>query len=196
MVGPYGDSGVKSWNLLAQIYCFSPELTADTDRFIRALEIMNFCARNSTGDPEIIEQYVKDFYGEEGGWWYWKNKETGSWGTTQAYSEEFPDFEAINRYGRTEYGPSAPREGTDEGSAFARSLGYKEHGINTLLQFSLPMMAEYQTNLTNLKDNWMVQFITGQKDIDGDWDAYLKEMDASGLGLMFNEAKDYFDSTQ
>ena len=42
----------------------------------------------------------------------------------------------------------------------------------------------------------MVQFITGQKDIDGDWDAYLKEMDASGLGLMFNEAKDYFDSTQ
>lgn len=196
VVGPYGDSGVKSWNLLAQIYCFSPELTADTDRFIRALEIMNFCARNSTGDPEIIEQYVKDFYGEEGGWWYWKNKETGSWGTTQAYSEEFPDFEAINRYGRTEYGPSAPREGTDEGSAFARSLGYKEHGINTLLQFSLPMMAEYQTNLTNLKDNWMVQFITGQKDIDGDWDAYLKEMDASGLSLMFNEAKDYFDSTQ
>jgi hypothetical protein len=58
------------------------------------------------------------------------------------------------------------------------------------------MMAEYQTNLTNLKDNWMVQFITGQKDIDGDWDAYLKEMDASGLSLMFNEAKDYFDSTQ
>ena len=38
VVGPYGDSGVKSWNLLAQIYCFSPELTADTDRFIRALE--------------------------------------------------------------------------------------------------------------------------------------------------------------
>ena len=105
-------------------------------------------------------------------------------------------LEAINRYGRTEYGPSAPREGTDEGSAFARSLGYKEPGINTMLQFSLPMMAEYQTNLTNLKDNWMVQFITGQKDIDGDWDAYLKEMDASGLGLMFNEAKDYFDSTQ
>ena len=29
VVGPYGDSGVKSWNLLAQIYCFSPELTAD-----------------------------------------------------------------------------------------------------------------------------------------------------------------------
>ena len=102
----------------------------------------------------------------------------------------------MNRYGRTEYGPSAPREGTDAGSMFAMSLGYKEHGIKTLLQFSLPMMAEYQTNLTNLKDNWMVQFIRGDKDIEADWNAYLQEMDATGLGQMFDEAKEYFDSTQ
>ena len=58
------------------------------------------------------------------------------------------------------------------------------------------MMAEYQTNLTNLKDNWMVQFITGKKDIEGDWDAYLQEMNATGLEEMFNEAKAYYESTQ
>ena len=57
-------------------------------------------------------------------------------------------------------------------------------------------MAEYQANLTNLKDNWMVQFITGKKDIEADWDAYLQEMNASGLNDMFNEAKEYFESTQ
>lgn len=196
VVGPYGDRGVKSWNMLAQIYCFSPELTANTEKFIRCLEMMNFMARNSTGDPDIVQEYCEDLYGEEGGWWYWQDKEKCQWTTTQAYKDEFPDFEAVNRFGRTEYGPSAPREGTDAGSLFAKSLGYKEHGIKTLLQFSLPLMAEYQTNLTNLKDNWMVQFITGAKDIDADWDAYLQEMNASGLSEMFEEAKAYYESTQ
>ena len=49
---------------------------------------------------------------------------------------------------------------------------------------------------TSDKSTAWAQFITGKKDIDADWDAYLAEMDASGLGLMFNEAKDYFESTQ
>lgn len=196
VVGPYGDSGVKSWNLLAQIYCFSPELTADTDRFIRALEIMNFMARNSTGDPDQIQEYCEDLYGEEGKYWYWQDKETCQWTTTQRYKDDYPEFEAINRFGRTEFGPSAPRESVSAATLFATSLGYKEHGISTLLQFSLPLMAEYQANLTNLKDNWMVQFITGKKDIEADWDAYLQEMNASGLNEMFNEAKEYFESTQ
>ena len=56
-------------------------------------------------------------------------------------------------------------------------------------------MAEYQTNLTNIKDNWMVNFITGAKDIDTDWDAYIKEMNASGLDKMFEEAKAYYEAS-
>ena len=56
-------------------------------------------------------------------------------------------------------------------------------------------MAEYQTNLTNLKDNWMVNFITGAKDIDKDWDEYIKAMNKSGLKEMFEEAKAYYESS-
>lgn len=39
-------------------------------------------------------------------------------------------------------------------------------------------MAEYQTNL---KDNWMVNFINGKKDTNQDWDEYIKAMNKSGL---------------
>ena len=94
-----------------------------------------------------------------------------------------------------EYGPTLPEPQVGEGAAFAYSLGYDKNGHSTLLQFSLPMMAEYQTNLTNLKDNWMVNFITGAKDIDTDWDAYIEEMNKSGLDKMFQEAKEYYESS-
>ncbi len=196
VVGPYGDSGVKSWNLLAQIYCFSPELTEDEGRFIRVLEIMNFMARNGSADTDVMQQYLEDVYGEEGKYWFWRDKETRQWANTDLYREDYPEMEAINRFGRTEYGPSAVRESVSAATIFATELGYKEHGISTLIQFSLPLMAEYQTNLTNLKDNWMTQFIQGKKDIEADWAEYLADMDANGLGLMFNEAKDYFEASQ
>ena len=56
------------------------------------------------------------------------------------------------------------------------------------------LMAEYQTNLTNLKDTWMIDFITGAKNVDTDWDAYIAEMNASGLAEMLEEVRDWFAS--
>ena len=67
-------------------------------------------------------------------------------------------------------------------------------GIDNVIQFSLPLMAEYQTNLTNLKDTWMIDFITGAKDVDADWDAYIAEMNASGLEEMVQEARDWYNA--
>ena len=77
---------------------------------------------------------------------------------------------------------------------YGESLGYTEMGIDNVIQLSLPMMAEYQTNLTNLKDTWMIDFITGAKDVDADWDAYIAEMNASGLEEMVQEARDWYNA--
>ena len=49
-------------------------------------------------------------------------------------------------------------------------------------------------NLTNLKDTWMIDFITGAKDVDADWDAYIAEMNASGLEEMVQEARDWYNA--
>ena len=190
--GPYG-AGVKSWNLLAQIYAFSPDLTEDTDKFIRVLAIMEEMAQGrSDHDPDTIEQYLLNIYGEEGKWWYWIDKEAKEWATTAAYVEQFPLDAPVNEFGREEYGPTYPGPQIGAGARWAYSLGYENKGISSIMQFSLPIMAEYQTNLTNLKDNWMVNFITGNKDIDADWEAYIAEMNASGLEAMVQEARDYY----
>ena len=190
--GPYG-AGVKSWNLLAQIYAFNPELTEDTDKFIRVLAIMEEMTKGSAlHDADTIEQYLIATRGEEGKWWYWIDKEGKEWGATALYNETFPLDAPVNQFGREEYGPTMPGPQIGAGARWAYSLGYDKKGISSIMQFSLPIMAEYQTNLTNLKDNWMVNFISGEKDIAADWDAYIAEMNASGLEAMVQEARDYY----
>ncbi len=195
VVGPYGDSGVKSWNMLSQIWAFSPELVKDEGKFTRVLDIMNFMTRNSSYDPEVMEDFLEDVYGEEGTYWYWVDKETRQWLTTELFRTDYPEMDPVNRFGRSEYGPASALPEVSAQTVFAQSLGYSEHGISTLIQFSLPLMAQYQTNITNLKDNWMVQFIQGAKNIETDWQEYLDDMAANGLTDMYNEALAYFEAS-
>ncbi len=196
VVGPNGESGIKNWNLLAQIYCFGPQLTEDTDKFIRVLEIMNYMARGSSyNDPQTMYDWHVDVYGEEGKYFYVIDLEGKEFGLTTKYSEDFPDFEAVNRFGRTEYGPTLPGEQVGAGARFAYELGYDKGGLNNLVQFSLPTMAEYETNITNIKDKWMVAFVSGTKSIESDWQAYLDEMNASGLQEMVDEVREYYASS-
>jgi len=196
VTGPNGEQGVKSWNSLAQIYCFSPTVASDPDKFARIMAIFNYMARGSSYcDLETRIQYHEDIYGEEGKYWYFIDRENGEFGTTQKFKDDYPDFEAVNRFGRTEYGASAPGKGSGAGARFAESLGYHEHGIINLVQYSLPKMAEYQTNITNIKDKWMIAFIVGEKDIEADWDEYLAEMNNSGLQEMVDEVREYYWSS-
>ena len=65
-----------------------------------------------------------------------------------------------------------------------------------LMQFSLPAVAENQNNVTHLKDTWMIDFITGAKDVDADWDAYVKELNSAGLSKMVKEVEEWYASTQ
>jgi len=196
VTGPNGEQGVKSWNSLAQIYCFSPTVASDPDKFARIMAIFNYMARGSSyNDLDTRIQYYLDVYGEEGKYWYFIDRENGEFGTTQKFKDDYPDFEAVNRFGRTEYGASAPGKGSGAGARFAESLGYHEHGIINLVQYSLPKMAEYQTNITNIKDKWMIAFIVGEKDIEADWDEYLAEMNNSGLQEMVDEVREYYWSS-
>ena len=196
VTGPNGEQGVKSWNSLAQIYCFSPAVTEDPEKFARIMAIMNFMARGSSyNDMETRIAYYEDVYGEEGKYWYFIDKENGEFGTTTGFRDDYPEFDPIDRFGRTEYGPSAPGKGSSAGGRFAESLGYHENGIVNLVQYSLPKMNEYQTNLTNIKDKWMIAFVTGEKDVEADWDEYMAEMNNSGLQEMVDEVREYYWSS-
>ena len=99
-------------------------------------------------------------------------------------------------WGPTQWGPTLPILLPTKGNQWATSIGYEEGGIVNLVQFSLPAMAENQSNITHLKDTWMIDFITGAKDVDADWDAYVAELNAAGLDKMVQEAVDWYASTQ
>jgi putative aldouronate transport system substrate-binding protein len=53
------------------------------------------------------------------------------------------------------------------------------------------MLTLWQTGIIDTINTWTLNFITGSKDIDADWDAYIAELDGANLGTytdMYNEA--------
>ena len=194
VTGPYG-AGVKSWNMLAQFYCFSEDATSNPDKWDRICAIMEYMDRQYSTDLEKYTAWYNDIYGEEGHYWYWQDPELHTAALTRdVFYVEYPEFASVDEYGPNQWGPSLPVLKDTRQTQYARSLHYEELGITNLVQFSLPLMAEYQTNLTNLKDTWMIDFITGAKNVDTDWDAYIAEMNASGLAEMLEEVRDWFAS--
>lgn len=191
--GPYG-KGLKNWNMLSQFYVFSPELTADKEKFTRVLDIMNYMAtRYQTTYSSEKQAYLEWAYGPEGENWYWTEKESGSYALRTEFLEAHPDVGPSDDYGAlTQWGPLVAEKATGASARFAYSLGYDQGGIANLIQFSLPKMAEYQNNLTQLKDGAMIDFITGKRDLDTDWDAYLAEMNNAGLGEMLAEVQAWY----
>lgn len=192
--GPYG-AGVKNWNLLAQIYCFSEDATSNPEKWERICAIMEYMDRQYSNDVEKYTAWYEDIYGEEGNYWYWSDPDNHIAALSQdTFYAEYPEFAPVDEYGPTQWGPTLPILKPTPQNRYGESLGYTEMGIDNVIQFSLPMMAEYQTNLTNLKDTWMIDFITGAKDVDADWDAYIAEMNASGLEEMVQEARDWYNA--
>lgn len=198
--GPYG-KGLKNWNMLAQFYVFSPELTADAGKFERVLDIINYMQTRYVPEGTDEKQaYLEWAYGEEGGNWYWIDKPTGEYVLRPEFLEAHPDVGPADDYGAlTQWGPTVATIPQDAQAQFAKNvLHYDEGGISNLIQFSLPKMAEFQSNITQLKDNAMIEFITGKRDAssDADWEAYIAELNASGLDQMVSEVVEWYNSNK
>ena len=52
-------------------------------------------------------------------------------------------------------------------------MKYTEEDQNT--------MAMNQANITNITDNYWSLWMTGESDIDADWDSYVESVNAAGL---------------
>ena len=195
VTGPYG-AGVKMWNPLAQIYCFSVDATSNPDKWERICAIMEYMDHQYVTDRALYTDYYETLYGEYGKYWIWEDEEAGVARTTAKFEEDYPGFASTDTWGPTQWGPTLPILLATKGNQWAKSIGYEEGGILNLVQFSLPAMAENQSNVTHLKDTWMIDFITGAKDVDADWDAYVKELNAAGLDKMVKEVEEWYASTQ
>ena len=197
--GPYG-KGIKNWNMLSQFYVFSPELTENPGKFERVLDIISYMLTRYVPEGSDEKQaFLEWAYGEENGNWYWTEKELGEYALRAEFMTEHPDIGPADDYGAlTQWGPLVATTPQDYGALFAKDvLHYDEGGISNLIQFSLPKMADYQSNITQLKDNAMIEFITGKRDAssDADWEAYIKELNAAGLDQMIAEVVEWYNSS-
>ena len=55
-------------------------------------------------------------------------------------------------------------------------------------------LAVLQANITNITDNYWSLWMTGQSDIDSDWDSYVKSIKAAGLEEDLNIRQKAYDS--
>ncbi len=55
---------------------------------------------------------------------------------------------------------------------------------------------ELRNNIKNAFDTWFVAFVTGEKDVDADWDDYVKELEALGLARFLEIFQDYIDTLE
>lgn len=53
--------------------------------------------------------------------------------------------------------------------------------------------SQYATDLATIKDSWRDRFITGEKDIDADWDAYIAELESYSVDKLIKINQDATD---
>lgn len=192
VTGPEGKSGVKAWNMLMNFYCFGPEANKDPGKFQRILEIMDFMGQQYLHNPDQ-KAYADFMYGDQ---YVVIDEESFVIETTKEFQEKYPGDAAIDKFGPVQWGPNLPYPLTSAQQKWAFSLGYAEQGISNLVQFSLPKMAEFQTNITNLKDQMMIEFIKGDRNLEDGWDSYIAELNANGLKDMVQEVVDWYAGSQ
>ncbi len=56
------------------------------------------------------------------------------------------------------------------------------------------MYGELNTTVFNAADEWFANFVTGKADVDADWDAYIKNLNDSGLAQFLQIFQDAYDA--
>lgn len=68
----------------------------------------------------------------------------------------------------------------------------KDHVVfDEVVGLATDVTIEVGTAIQDVYRTWMVSFVTGEKDIDADWDAYLAEMESAGLSRYIAEVEAY-----
>ena len=74
--------------------------------------------------------------------------------------------------------------------------GKHPENILPALKYTMEETEECQDALTNIPDyvkRALAEFVTGARDIDKEWDAYLSELDNMGLSVWLKDAQAAYD---
>ncbi len=181
---------------------------ATKDQQIRAIQIVDYLFST--------EGSLDSMYGPKGiGWFDPKEGETGIDGKPALYSAvepyERPDKKSVTWDTSLKYTPAELFNGRAQGQDVTKPDGFEKHlAVQTdkLASFKpaelFPQaiwfspedalkLAQIKTDITNYINTNAVQFISGQKDLNKDWDAYVNGFGGLGLDEFINKNQEAYD---
>jgi putative aldouronate transport system substrate-binding protein len=188
VTGPEGSYGYLGWGKATGSWAFGIHLENNMDKMNKIISVID---KVST-DPEV---HGNLYYGKEGE--HWQRGESGA-------AEFIPPYNETQKRGPLGtffHFVSAPpmsvqkqfwREDYDSLTQFARDRNFEpEKQYTWLVQLSTETN-QLLVDLQPMYREWIVQFITGEKDLSSDWNAYIEEIMDAGFDQINNEASEYY----
>lgn len=195
--GPYGDRGDWLWGPLSNFVCFGAHLKDDVERQKVILNILNDLNYNE--EVALVAQY--GFKGES--YEYNDEKEGKSSGIKQLENygkddnanaelgigffnlfkcNDWADKSITELYQNPDY--------IKEQEKLANWNSYND----LLMRANTKSTLTYAKTLQTLKIQAYSEFINGKRDIEKDWDAFVKEYMSSGGEILQQEAQEFYDT--
>ena len=117
---------------------------------------------------------------------------------TRHWSQTAPTFRTAAYRAAQTFNPSDPLERTlyDATKNLMEPYGVTEKAVPPLVftKDQSKSYGELNTTVFNAMDEWFANFVTGKKNVDKDWDTYLKNLKDSGLDQFLKIYQDAYDA--
>lgn len=155
-----------------------------------------------TDDPEVLANMTNSYveaglydevqmaiYGD-----IWSSNNAQTWHDVNPRYSDLKKNNTTAECTKEEYDPDNPTQITAKSMAYY----YEKHPEHVLapLHYTLEEASEIQDALVNIPSyvkQSMAEFITGAKDLDRDWDAYLSELENMGLEQLLSRAQGAYE---
>lgn len=178
VVGPYGHSGSKAYNLLMSFIAIGADAVNEPGKLEKTLEMLDYVSAN----PDPVEQ-IKMEFGLPGKHWDWSDER----------SKEFhllPPYNSMDNYTNiigSSIGMAVPGTPVGRREQWAASLGLEEHGIYNQLETATPSLIQYSAELIRMRDKAYISIITGDQPVDY-FDTFVEEFMEAGGQQVLREA--------
>jgi putative aldouronate transport system substrate-binding protein len=163
--GPTGIRSIFQYNRLMNFSAFGKQVEREPRKMQKILQILDFTSAN----PNLDERITANL-GIQGKHWAWIDQERGE-------TNILPPYDRQNGYnhkigaGLSMDMPFPPKSAREE---WAFKNKFDQYGLESAIQISLPAMAEYGAQLIKMRDQMIIQMITGDKPL-AYFDQYVKE---------------------
>lgn len=188
--GPQGLYGYPGWGKATSNTCFGIHLSEDMHKLEKAMHVVN----ETMSDSEL---YTLTHWGEEGVHWE-RNPENGGprfLGTYADAQKRGPLGTGFfySMPGTWENQKNFERDDFDELTKYAVDRNVEpEKQYTYLISMGDEDIRKLELDMGPKWKDWYIRFIIGDADVDSQWDEYMAELNAAGLGEIITAYSDAY----